>query len=215
MSLKDKINDIRNKVVVSMSKVQSQGNDGTREIMNGKDKYVVSKTSVYDEETRFGQDDYGIIDKVSFEASDNSGNSETLSITKQRPKGECDDVKKKVIVRIGYKNSAELPYDTDIDDINSIRYQLGKKETAKQLAYFIDKFVIVTPKEREDYKEYAKRMDEKEALNRRNEKQERREQEKAGRLAKQQEKQQKKQHARDEALKAKRQAKIVEKFMGK
>ena len=162
MSLEDKINDVRNKVVVSMSKVQSQGNDGTREIMNGKDKYVVSKTSVYGKRIKYGIiGDFGIIDKVSFEASDNSGNSETLSITKQRPEEKWDEVPKEFIVSIGYKNSARLAYDTDIDDINSIRYQLGKKETAKRLAYFIDKFVIVTPKEREDYKEYAKRMNKK------------------------------------------------------
>ncbi len=85
-----------------------------------------------------------------------------------------------------------LKSDTKIDDINSIRYQLGKiadgtdkeyfaniagkggmfnteekwiashQKRAKDMAYFIDRFVIVTPEERKAYRDYVRQMEKKE-----------------------------------------------------
>ncbi len=81
-----------------------------------------------------------------------------------------------------------LKSDTEIDDVNSIRYQLGRiadgtdkeyfaniagkggmfhtedewiashQKRAKNMAYFIDKFVIVTPEERKAYRDYVRQM---------------------------------------------------------
>ena len=43
-----------------------------------------------------------------------------------------------------------------INNINSIRYQVRKNS---KVSYFLDKFVIVTPEERQAYREYAKQQD--------------------------------------------------------
>ena len=55
-----------------------------------------------------------------------------------------------------------LDSDTDISDINQVRYQLRNN---KEVSYFLDKFVIVSEKEREVYRKYEAERHKEERLN--------------------------------------------------
>lgn len=213
MSLKEKINDMRNSVVASMSEVADKNGADTRTIKNGRDRYVVEKSRVFNEKQMRRPDDFAIVDTVSFKARDNSGNTETLSIEKIRPEGPYDRIEEDFKVSLGSSGGISLLYATDINDINSIRYQLGKdhgwyNNKAKQLAHFIDKFVIVTPEERKAYKEYAAKLDrqERDALEAKKTKE---------RAERKEQKARDKQYRKDAAAKAAAAKKIKEKFAGK
>ena len=62
-----------------------------------------------------------------------------------------------------------LPMDIDFTDINALRYAVREDKSA---SHFLDKFVIVTPKEKRLYMKYAKPRDEAEAEKKRQEREE-------------------------------------------
>ncbi len=177
MSLKDKINAMRNSLVVNMSKVVAENGD-RRTIKNGTDKYSVQKEVTFEEHRQFylGDPRQPCTDptadshQVSFTVVyNNTSDVEILTIQKRDNISGGD--KRFPKCEVGWGKDAilgiKLDDNTDINNINSVRYQLGKvggmKEgKAKQLAYFIDKFVIVTPEEREAYNKYAAEMDKRE-----------------------------------------------------
>ena len=227
MSLKEKINDIRNSVVVKMSEVTGEKGD-TRTIKNGTDKYSVQKEVTFEEHRQFYlgdprqpyNDPTADSHQVSFTVVyNNTSDVEILTIQKRdNISGGADE--RFPECEVGWGKDATLGIklndDTDINNINSVRYQLGKvggmKEgKAKQLAYFIDKFVIVTPEERKAYKEYAAEMDKRERDALEAQKTQERAQQKAQKAAdKQAKKDAKVEAAKDAAAK-----KVREKFVGK
>ena len=168
MNLRDRIDTLRNIAVANMSEVEQVKDNGSRVIKNGKDRYTVEKTNDVKEKDYFSAGDPDFdptiarTDFVCFNVTDSDGNSQAVTVEKR--KIISDGYRKIKLCEIGFGKSAryglELSDDTDINDINSIRYQLDKSkdDKAKQFAHFIDKFVIVAPKERKAYKEYANKM---------------------------------------------------------
>ncbi len=103
----------------------------------------------------------------SYTATDAMGNSRTLKIRTAEITQHGQEKNNRYAHEncegcfISSKDIGEIKLDknTDIEDINSIRYQLGKmakegNDQAKQFANFIDKFVIVSPEEKKAYKDY-------------------------------------------------------------
>lgn len=213
MSLKEKINDIRNSVVAGMSEVTDKNGDDTRAIKNGKDRYVVQTTRGFEEGVRYGhRRDYdptiANVAFVSFKTIDNQSNQAVVTLEKREIVEEGDREINLCEIALGGSARWGVKLD-DNTDINSVRYQLGKVDEwngneAKQLAHFIDKFVIVTPEERKSYKEYAVKMDKQERDALKAQKLKERTQQKAQKAADKQ--------AKEDAAIVKR---IKEKFTGK
>ncbi len=222
MNIKERINDIRNLAVVSMSKVVDEPGNDVRTIANGKDRYTVEKKS--DQKIcSIGHGDPRMYDptianetSISFKVTDNAEHIKTLRIVKREVVEQGDGDIIKCGVSFGsadWYGLVALDDNTDINDINAIRYQLGKsdKEGSKEMAHFLDKFVIVTPEERKAYKKYEDEMNRKELEAQRAKKHEKR----LALRAEKEQARQAKQEAKAKAAQKALQQKVEERFIGR
>ena len=77
------------------------------------------------------------------------------------------NINSKELIFVGDENiTVPLKNNTDINDINAVRYQLEgiNDDQIKKIGKFIDQFIIVTPEQRSAYKEYKKNNDFQKAL---------------------------------------------------
>ena len=213
-----------------MSIVTAQNDDGSRTIINGTDKYTIKKTTSFEKNRTFLHSTFihnlhfnprlkptkADVDSLSFTTTDDQGNASTLTIAKLKNVENDHGYVPLCEIAISGHLPIELNENTDINDINSIRYQLSKinryydKDNAKRCAHFIDKFIIVTPKEKLAYAKYADKMKKeeiktnlKQMIAKRKEENEAKEQLK-----------QLKQQEKNKALEAAKLRKIKEKFTG-
>lgn len=137
--------------------------DNERIIENNKDKFSV--TEHFENGIGYFDNDHDNFDARfnfkcrKFTVTNSNGNSESLNI-ELHSKSNRGSMSPRIFVYFG--NNTPLLQDdkacsfsaTDIKDTNQIRYILEDKYP--QAAYFMDKFVIVTPEERKSYQEYVK-----------------------------------------------------------
>lgn len=149
-------------------------NIDVREIKNGDDKYVVSDlTYSYHKNGVSSCWQYGVrieeTDNIKREITVKQGDmSITLTLSKEEgifqehgdSKDEGSVSRSKGSFVIGSDNhkskdpiTFDIPEDLDIKDINAIRYHFRDD---KKIAYFLDKFMIVSDAEKKVYKAYAK-----------------------------------------------------------
>ena len=148
----------RNSVVAGQSRVV-ETTDDARIIENGEDRFTVTQRFEKDVDYYGDHDDFEKYDcqRRIFTAKDKAGNSESLTIEIQtNENGQVGPLWADFgsIKFWGYEESHEKPNfnGKDLNDINAVRYELKDN---KEIAYFLDKFVIVTPEERKNYQEYA------------------------------------------------------------
>lgn len=188
------IDKIRDAIVIRMSEVEKQKANGDRVIKNGEDRYTVKVTKKFNDKIeRYEGDPHYLepydADWVCFVVTDGNGKSEEVIIEKlSNYSGICScQIRKK-----GRSSGVNLSFDTDVDDINSVRYQLEQKSKyqalAAEFAYFIDKFVLVTPEEREEYKKYVNEIEEQEKQEQKRLKEQKKQEKKARKLREAQEK---------------------------
>lgn len=141
-----------------------------REISNGEDRYSVKDLLYsYHYEGRTDAWQYGIRaanKDVEFREFSVTKGEKTSTLTLKKEKGSYheygdsqDSGNFNHCIRTFSEYSAgtvSISNDLDLKDINAIRYQFRND---KKIAHFLDKYVIVTPDERNSYKEYAKEQD--------------------------------------------------------
>lgn len=145
----------------------------TQKISNGKDVYfcTVMKGNACVAENRAGSAHplYYNIDRTETRYMVSDGQKTQVMLLRDNKilkRGE-GSVNLKELVFFGDETvSIPLQNDTDINDINAVRYQLeGANLDKNNINKFIDKFVIVTPEQRSTYKEYKKKRDFNKILN--------------------------------------------------
>lgn len=146
-----------------------------REVSNGNDKYLVDDDTFSYKKHGTWHDSsnrdiiYFGIECLTRQFTASKGDKKmTLSLTNVKGKEEYDDVSESernagksydldhVEIRFNGKKVTVADKRPDLTDINSIRYQLRND---KEVAHFLDKYFIVTNKERSAYKAYAKYQD--------------------------------------------------------
>lgn len=138
-------------------------NLSVREISNGKDKYSVEDSLFsyhYDGVTSCWQYGVCVEDKdceVRNITVSKGGNKTSLSFKREKgsyqERGDSSDHGEVNTFRAKFKDrEINVPADLDLTDINAIRYHL---QDNKNIAYFLDKYVIVSPQEKETYRKYA------------------------------------------------------------
>jgi len=227
----------QNAIDAAQSKVVGMTEDGARIIENGEDKFIVSegletglnKLFAYDYQHRY------------FTVKDEYGNSKSLDIIVRKnaslyrdeyrlalnsfylgPTKENIEFETNMTGNI-YERYIGSQKDLSLNNINVLRYQLKNDMEA---SYFLDKFVIVTPEERQAYQEYAALQDMKEKqakeaqeqgarLAKIRARQERRDSRKQARIQKKEQKIQAKAKLAKEAEKKALEKKIEERFFGR
>lgn len=138
----------RNKVIAAQSKVVETTND-SRTIENGENKFVVTK-SKGSRNTTLDHCNW-----LRYTVEDQNGKYDAITIDVHDPQIAAEGIG----IDSSFAYFGEVrpfmgnAYFTggDVDNINDIRYRLRGYE---ELSHFLDKYVIVTPEERQAYKEY-------------------------------------------------------------
>ncbi len=185
MSIQQTINSIRNRMVANKShvtdpdvkdeKIVSQFGKNTeiREVTNGGDVYYVGQR----ERGEYKREEYtgDIHDLATARTSSvdfavlHQGKVAEMSIMQSshiyNPVHGIGIYEREISLTIDDEEfKTQLKADTDIHDINAVRFQLGEMpeeaslrelDAMSKMAHFIDKFVIVTPEERKKYQEYV------------------------------------------------------------
>lgn len=228
---KEMIAKKKNATDAGQSKVVGTTEDGARIIENGDDKFIVSDV-ITNGSRSVGNDRDFDATRFDFECriftvKDGNGHCESLSIqiAEVTHKGDIPVDHNRVWFNPIFKDiSKDLKHDcNDINNLNHIRYCL---KDSPEASYFLDKFVIVTPEERQAYQEYAAPQDMKEKqakeaqeqaarLAKIRARQERRDSRKQERIQKKEQKIQAKAKLAEEAEKKALEKKIEEKFFGR
>lgn len=140
-----------------------------REVSNGEDKYSVNDLLYsyhYDGRTDAWQYGIRVENKdVQVRKFSVANGEKTSSLVLKKVKGnyqEYGDSKDSGNIEYCSRNFSEyskttyIPDSIDLTNVNAIRYEFRKD---KEIAHFLDKYVIVTPDERKSYKAYEKEQD--------------------------------------------------------
>ncbi len=140
-----------------------------RDLADGEDKYSVEKITTeklrgfYPYPYQPDMRDITLAKEylIRYRVTDDTGAQNVLNVAKREIRVQGAVEIDKCGVFLNKICAVKLADDTDINDINSVRYQLGNSGNAKKIGRFIDRFVIVTPEEKKAYKAYVRQMKKK------------------------------------------------------